>query len=178
MGIRLLTGLYALGAPDLQLVDDGRHGALAAAGSVGGAEHDRFRRVAFLYIQVDDLFHLIVGQRPGKAGLGTVDETGDHGVGAACRGDLGPGHGGRCTGLRTRGGVFFVAFQQPGTGPKGEGALRADAAAQSQVRADLVRVGDAGGQHIQGDPHVVFFCDAQLGKHQLRHRDGITFEFF
>ena len=178
VGVGLLAGLHALGAPNLQLMHHGSHGALAAAGHIGHAQHHGLRRKTLLHIQVHQLFHLAVGQRAGKAGLGAVDQAGDHGVGAAGGGDLGPGHGGGGTGLGTRGRVFLVAFQQPGTGPEGQGTFGADAAAQLEVCADLVRVGDAGGQYIQSHPDVVFFGDAQLGKYQLRHRDGIALEFF
>ena len=57
--------------------------AAAGAGNVGGAQHHGLRRKALLHIKVDQLFHLPVGQRTGKAGLCAVDQAGDHGVGAA-----------------------------------------------------------------------------------------------
>ena len=77
-----------------------------------------------------------------------------------------------------RRGVRFVPLQQASACPEGEGALGADAAAQLEVGTDLVRVGDAGRQHIQSHAHIVFFGDAQFGKHQLRHCNGIALEFF
>ena len=119
-----------------------------------------------------------MGQRTGKAGLCAVDQAGDHRVGAAGGGDLRPAHGGRGAGLCARRGVFLVAFQKPCTCPEGQRALSADAAAQLEVGADLVRVGHAGSQHIQRHPHIVFFGNAQLREHQLRHGDGIAFQFF
>ena len=176
--VGLFAGLHALVAPDLQLVDHSGHGALVPAGHVGHAEHHGLGRVAVLHIEVHQPLHVAVGQRAGKAGLCTVDEAGDHGVGAAGGCDLGPCHGGRGTWLFAGGGVFLVAFQQTGTCPEGQRAFGTDAAAQFEVGADLVRVGDAGGQHIQSHAHVVFLGDAQLGKYQLRHGDGIAFEFF
>lgn len=92
--------------------------------------------------------HLLVGQSPAKAGLPAVDQAGDHGVGAAGGSDLLPGHGGRCAGFQAGGGVFVVALQQTCACPEGEGAFGGDAAAQFQISAELVGVGDAGGQHI------------------------------
>ena len=178
VGIGLLTGLHALGAPHLQLMHYGGHGAAAGAGNVGGAQHHGLRRKALLHIKVDQLFHLPVGQRTGKAGLCAVDQAGDHGVGAAGRSDLGPGHGCGGAGFLARCSVLFVPLQQASARPEGEGALGADAAAQLEVGTDLVRVGDAGRQHIQSHAHIVFFGDAQFGKHQLRHCNGIALEFF
>ena len=177
VGVGLFAGLHSLGPPDLQLVEDGGHGPLAPAGHIGHAEHDRLGGIALLHIEVDQLFHFAVGQRAGKARLGAVDEAGDHGVGAACGGDLRPRHGGGGRRLCARGGVLVVALQQPRAGPEGEGALGRDAAAQLQVCAELVRVGDAGGQHIQRHPDVILLGDAQLGKDELRHRDGVALEF-
>ena len=178
VGVGLLAGLHALGAPDLQLMHHGSHGALAAAGHIGHAQHHGLRRKTLLHIQVHQFFHLAVGQRAGKAGLGAVDQAGDHGVGAAGGGDLGPGHGCGGAGFLARCGVLFVPLQQASARPEGEGALGADAAAQLEVGTDLVRVGDAGRQHIQSHAHIVFFGDAQFGKHQLRHCNGIALEFF
>ena len=133
---------------------------------------------ALLYVEVDQLFHLAVSQRAGKAGLSAVDEARDHGVGAACGGDLRPGHGGRSRGLCSRRGVLVVALEKPRTGPEGEGAFGRDAAAQFKVGTNFFGVGDAGGQHIQRYPDVVFLGDAQLGKDELRHRDGVALELF
>jgi len=133
------------------------------------AEHDGLGGKALLYVEVDQLFHLAVSQRAGKAGLSAVDEARDHGVGAACGGDLRPGHGGRSRGLCSRRGVLVVALEKPRTGPEGEGAFGRDAAAQFKVGTNFFGVGDAGGQHIQRYPDVVFLGDAQLGKDELRH---------
>ncbi len=139
MGIGLLAGLHALGPPDFQLVADGTHGALAPAGHIGHAEHHRLGGVALLQVEVDQLLHLAVGQGTGEAGLGAVDEAGDHGVGAGSGSDLGPGHGGRGCGLAARGAVLLVPFQQPGTGPEGQGALGGHPAAELQVFAEFFR---------------------------------------
>ena len=154
------------------------HGALAPAGHISYAQHHGLGRKALLHIQVHQLFHLGMGQRTGKAGLPAVDQAGDHGVGAAGGGDLRPAHGGGSAGLCARRGVFFVALQKPRTCPERQSTLGADAAAQLEVGADLVRVGHAGGQYIQRHPHIVFFGNAQLGEHQLRHGDGIALQFF
>ena len=178
MGIGLLAGLPALGAPDLQFVGHSGHGTFAPAGYIGHAEHHSFRRKALLHIQVHQLFHFGVGQRTGKAGLPAVDQAGDHGVSAAGGGDLRPAHGGGSTGLCARRGVFLVALQKPCTCPESQRTFCTDAAAQLEVGADLVRVGHAGGQHIQRHPHIVFFGNAQLGEHQLRHGDSIALQFF
>ena len=123
VGVGLFAGLYALGPPDFQLVEDGGHRPLAPAGHIGHAEHDGLGCKGLLHIEVYQLFHFGVGQRAGKAGLGAVDEGGDHGVGAAGRCDLAPGHGGRGCGLLARGGVLFIPFQQTRTGPEGQGTL-------------------------------------------------------
>ena len=174
MGVRLLAGLDPFGPPDLQLVVQGPHGPLALAGQVGQAEHDRLGLKALLQVEGHQFFHLAVGQGPGKGGLGAVDQAGDHGVGAAGRGDLGPAHGGG-GGLAAAGGrVLVPALQQARPGPVGQGAFGADAAAQLQVGAELVRVGDAGGQHIQGHPDAGLLGRAQPCKNQLGHRDGVA----
>ena len=178
VGIRLFAGLHALSPPDFQLVGHSGHSPLALAGHIGHAEHDGFRGKAILQIQVDDLFHLAVGQRPGKAGLCTVDEAGNHRVGAGSRGDLLPGHGGGGAGLLARGSVLLVPFQQAGTRPERKGALCRHPAAEFQVRTQLVRVCDTRCQHIQRHADIIFLRDAQLGKYQLRHRNGIAFELF
>ena len=178
VGVGLFAGLHALGPPDFQLVEDGGHRPLAPAGHIGHAEHDGLGGKALLHVEVDQLFHLAVGQRAGKAGLSAVDEARDHGVGAACGGDLRPGHGGRSRGLCSRRGVLVVALEKPRTGPEGEGAFGRDAAAQFKVGTNFFGVGDAGGQHIQRYPDVVFLGNAQLGKDELRHRDGVALELF
>ena len=178
MGVGLFAGLHALGPPDFQLVEDGGHRPLAPAGHIGHAEHDGFGGKARLYVEVDQLFHLTVGQRAGKAGLSAVDEARDHGVGAACGGDLRPGHGGRSRGFCSRRGVLVVALEKPCTGPEREGAFGREAAAQFEVGTNFFGVSDAGGQHIQCYPDVVFLGDAQLGKDELRHRDGVAPELF
>ena len=178
MRVRLFAGLHALGAPDFQLVADRAHGPLALAGHIGHAEHDRLRREPVDDVQVDQLFHLAVGQRAGKPRLCAVDEAGDHRVGAGCRRDLSPRHWSRGARLFTGGRILLIALQQPGTGPEGQRALGGHLAAQFEVRADLLRVGDAGGQHIQRHPHIVFLRDAQLREHELRHGDGIALLLF
>ena len=178
VGVGLFAGLHALGPPDFQLVEDGGHRPLAPAGHIGHAEHDGLGGKALLHVEIDQLFHLAVGQRAGKAGLSAVDEARDHGVGAACGGDLRPGHGGRSRGLCSRRGVLVVALEKPRTGPEGEGAFGRDAAAQFKVGTNFFGVGDAGGQHIQRYPDIVFLGDAQLGKDELRHRDGVALELF
>ena len=76
VGVGLLAGLHALGAPDFQLVQHRSHGALAPARHVGHAEHDRLGRVALLHIEIDQLFHLAVGQRAAKTGLRAVAQAG------------------------------------------------------------------------------------------------------
>ena len=174
VGVRLLAGLDAFGPPDFQLVAQSAHGPLALAGQVGQAEHDRLGLEALLQVERHQLFHLAVGQSPREGGLGAVDQAGDHGVGAGGRGDLGPAHGGG-GGLAAAGGrVLVVAFQQAGPGPVGQGALGGDAAAQLQVGAELVGVGDAGGQHIQSHPDAGLLGRAQPCKDQLRYRDGVA----
>ena len=85
--------------------------------------------------------------------------------------------GGGC-GLLARGSVLLVPFQQAGTRPERKGALCRHPAAEFQVRTQLVRVCDTRCQHIQRHADVIFLRDAQLGKYQLRHRDGIAFELF
>lgn len=121
--VGLFAGLHTLGPPDLQFVADGTHRPLAPAGHVGHAEHNSLGCKGFLHIEIYQLFHFGVGQRAGKAGLGAVDEGGDHGVGSAGRCDLAPGHGGRGCGFLARGGVLLVPFQQTCTGPEGQGTL-------------------------------------------------------
>ena len=162
VGVCLFTGLHALGAPHLQLMHHSGYGTPAGAGNVSGAQHHGLGRKALLHIKVDQLFHFLVGQRAGKPGLRAVDEAGDHGVGAACGSNFGPCHRRRGAGLLARCSVFFIALQQARTCPKGQRTFGADAAAQFEVGADLVRVGDAGSQHIQRHAYVVFLCDAEL----------------
>jgi trk system potassium uptake protein TrkH len=128
--VGLFAGLHTLGPPDLQFVADGTHRPLAPAGHVGHAEHDSLGCKGLLHIEIHQFFHFGVGQRTGKAGLGAVDEGGDHGVGAAGRCDLAPGHGGRGCGLLARGGVLLVPFQQTCTGPEGQGTLGGHLAAE------------------------------------------------
>ena len=178
MGVCLFTGLHALGAPHLQLMHHSGYGAPAGAGNVSGAQHHGLGRKALLHIKVDQLFHFLEGQRAGKAGLRAVDEAGNHGVGAACGSNFGPCHRRRGAGLLARGSVFLVPFQQAGTRPERKGALCRHPAAEFQVRTQLVRVCDPRCQHIQRHADVIFLRDAQLGKYQLRHRNGIAFELF
>ena len=128
--VGLFAGLHTLGPPDLQFVADGTHRPLAPAGHISHTEHNGLGCKGLLHIEVYQLFHFGVGQRAGKAGLGAVDEGGDHGVGSAGRCDLAPGHGGRGCGLLARGGVLLVPFQQTRTGPEGQGTLGGHLAAK------------------------------------------------
>ena len=173
MGVGFLAGLDPFGPPHLQFMAQGPHGPLAPACQIGQAEHHYFGLVALLQIQGHQLFHLAVGQRPGKGGLGAVDEAGDHGVGAAGRRNLGPLHGGGGRLAAGGGGVLVVPFQQARAGPVGQGALGGHPAAELQIHAELVGVGDAGGQHIQRHPDAGFFGGAQPGKHQPGHRHRV-----